>query len=223
MINIKSLCFSYDEKEGYSLNDINLTIPKGHYISVIGENGSYKTTLVKLILGSLKPSSGSIERNYKNIGYVPQRSDSFNFDFSITVYEILKVHLKSLKLNNLAEIDRVLKIVHLDNFKNSLIGNLSGGQQQRVFIARALLGSPELLVLDELSTAIDEKTQIEIYDLIAKLNKENNITILSVEHNKEKAIKYSSKILELSLGTALLYSKEEYLKKLKENGGEFSI
>ncbi|MFR5264280.1 metal ABC transporter ATP-binding protein [Clostridium sp.] len=215
MINIKSLCFSYDGSENYNLNNINLKIPKGHYISVVGENGSYKTTFIKLLVGSLKPSSGSIEKNIKSIGYVPQRSDNFNSEFSITVYEILKIHLKSLKLKDLQEIDRVLDIVHMENFKNSLIGNLSGGQQQRIFIARALLGSPELLVLDELSTGIDEKTQLEIYELLSSLNKNNNLTIISVEHSKEKALKYSSKIIELSLGNLSFYSKDEYKNKLE--------
>ena len=215
VINIKSLCFSYDGSENYNLNNINLKIPKGHYISVVGENGSYKTTFIKLLVGSLKPSSGSIEKNIKSIGYVPQRSDNFNSEFSITVYEILKIHLKSLKLKDLQEIDRVLDIVHMENFKNSLIGNLSGGQQQRIFIARALLGSPELLVLDELSTGIDEKTQLEIYELLSSLNKNNNLTIISVEHSKEKALKYSSKIIELSLGNLSIYSKDEYKNKLE--------
>ncbi|WP_055070875.1 metal ABC transporter ATP-binding protein [Clostridium massiliamazoniense] len=214
MINIKSLCFSYDGSENYNLNNINLKIPRGHYISVVGENGSYKTTFIKLLVGSLKPSSGSIEKNIKSIGYVPQRSDNFNSEFSITVYEILKIHLKSLKLKDLQEIDRVLDIVHMKEFKNSLIGNLSGGQQQRIFIARALLGSPELLVLDELSTGIDEKTQLEIYELLSSLNQNNNLTIISVEHSKEKALKYSSKIIELSLGNLSFYSKEEYKNKL---------
>lgn len=214
MINIKSLCFSYDGSENYNLNNINLKIPRGHYISVVGENGSYKTTFIKLLVGSLKPSSGSIEKNIKSIGYVPQRSDNFNSEFSITVYEILKIHLKSLKLKDLKEIDRVLDIVHMKEFKNSLIGNLSGGQQQRIFIARALLGSPELLVLDELSTGIDEKTQLEIYELLSSLNQNNNLTIISVEHSKEKALKYSSKIIELSLGDLSFYSKEEYKNKL---------
>lgn len=214
MINIKSLCFSYDGSENYNLNNINLKIPRGHYISVVGENGSYKTTFIKLLVGSLKPSSGSIEKNIKSIGYVPQRSDNFNSEFSITVYEILKIHLKSLKLKDLQEIDRVLDIVHMKEFKNFLIGNLSGGQQQRIFIARALLGSPELLVLDELSTGIDEKTQLEIYELLSSLNQNNNLTIISVEHSKEKALKYSSKIIELSLGNLSFYSKEEYKNKL---------
>lgn len=221
MINIKSLCFSYDGSENYNLNNINLRIPKGHYISVVGENGSYKTTLIKLLIGTLKPSAGTIEKNIKTIGYVPQRSDDFNSEFSITVYEILKIHLKALKIKDFNEIDKVLQIVHMEEFKHSLIGNLSGGQQQRIFIARALLGSPELLVLDELSTGIDEKTQLEIYNLISELNKKNNLTIISVEHSKEKALKYSSKILELSLGNLHLYSRDEYLNKLNKLKGEF--
>ena len=122
-----------------------------------------------------------------------------------------------MKIKDKSEIDKVLSFVNMNEFKNRLIGSLSGGQQQRIFIARALIGSPDLLVLDELSTGVDEKTQNEIYSLIATLTKENKITVVSVEHNKEKAIKYSSLILELKFGSATLYTKEDYLLYYDEN------
>ncbi len=88
-----------------------------------------------------------------------KKVDNFNSQFSITVYEVLKVHLKTLKIKDKGDIDRVLSAVNMLEFKDRLIGSLSGGQQQRVFIARALIGHPNILILDEPSTGIDEKTQ----------------------------------------------------------------
>lgn len=217
MIKIKNLYFSYNGKEPYDLENINIDLPKQNYISIVGENGSCKTTLLKLILGYLKPGKGTIEKDFKKIGYVPQKVENFNSQFSITVYEILKCHLKAIKVNNLSSIDRVLELVKMSEFKYRLIGSLSGGQQQRIFIARALLGSPDLLVLDELSTGVDEKTQKEIYDLIYNLTRDNKITVVSVEHSKEKALKYSSLILELKLSNAKLYTRDEYLNYYNES------
>ena len=171
MIQIKNLYFSYNGTKPYNLENININLPKENYISIVGENGSCKTTLLKLILGYLKPQKGTIKKDFKSIGYVPQRLENFN----------------------------------------------SGGQQQRIFIARALIGSPDLLVLDELSTGIDEKTQLEVYSLIHELTKSKKLTVISVEHNKEKAIKYSSLILELKFANAHLYTTEEYLDYYNEN------
>lgn len=214
MINIKNLSFSYNGLTPYQLNNINVGIPKEEFISIIGENGSGKTTLLKLLLGFLKPTKGLIDCGLYKIGYVPQKIDSFNSQFSITVYEILKVHLKAFKIKNATEIDRVLKIVNMEKHKNKLIGSLSGGQQQRIFIARALMGNPDLLVLDEPSTGVDEKTQDEIYSLLHHLNKEHKVTILCVEHNLKKALKYSSYLLEIKSGKGNLYENKLYLNKI---------
>lgn len=222
MIKINNLYFSYNGQTPYNLENINITLPKENYISIVGENGSCKTTLLKLILGHLKPQKGDIDKSFKNIGYVPQRLENFNSQFSITVYEILKSHLKALKIKDLSLIDDVLNLVSMIEFKNRLIGSLSGGQQQRIFIARALIGSPDLLVLDELSTGIDERTQNEIYELIYSLTKNKKITVLSVEHSKEKALKYSSLILELKYSKATLFTKQDYFNyynKNLQNGG----
>ncbi|MDO4534468.1 MAG: metal ABC transporter ATP-binding protein [Clostridium perfringens] len=214
MINIKHMSFSYNGTRPYDLKDINIKFPKSSFTSIIGENGSGKTTLLKLILGYLKPTEGEIDINLKSIGYVPQKIDNFNQQFSITVYEILKIHGNALKIKNIKdEILRVLDIVNIKELKNKLIGSLSGGQQQRVFIARALMGSPNTLILDEPSTGLDEKTQNEIYDLLKKLNIENNVTILCVEHNREKSLKYSSHILEIKNNMGIIYDNYNEDKK----------
>lgn len=214
MIDIQNLCFSYTGKTPYLLNNINLNIPKGVYISVIGANGSAKTTLVKLILGLLKPVSGTVNVDKNKIGYVPQKLDTFNSAFPITVYEVLNSHRKALQSNNFSIPDS-LKLVNMLEFQNKLLGNLSGGQQQRVLIGRALMGDPDLIILDEPSTGVDEANQNEIYKLLVHLNKYHDKTILSVEHNIQKALTYSTHILKVENGTTKLYTTNEYRALLR--------
>ena len=209
MITIKNMSFSY-VKGNDLLKDINLNIPNGVYLSVLGENGSCKSTLIKLILGLLKPDCGSIEINTKKISYVPQRLDNFNAEFPITVKEVLSSHAKAIKLKDSKAVSNVLEKVNMDNFKNNLIGNLSGGQQQRVFIARALIGNPDLIILDEPSTGVDVKNQQEIYSLLSKINKEQGTTIISIEHNMDIALKYSTHILTINNGKLTLQSNKDF-------------
>jgi len=210
MIKIKNLCFSYHKSSTMLLDNINLTVPKGAYLSIVGENGSCKTTLIKLVLGLLNPNSGSIELATKKIAYVPQRLENFNSEFPISVFEVLKTHAKALHLNVNEAVEESLNKVNLPSFKNNLIGNLSGGQQQRVFISRALMGNPELIILDEPSTGVDYKAQAEIYSILKKINKEYGINIICIEHNMGLASKYSSHILKIDKGRVCLQSCEEF-------------
>ncbi|MFC0903605.1 metal ABC transporter ATP-binding protein [Clostridium sp. MT-14] len=210
MIHIKDLTFSYTGSPPYLLNKINLNIEKGAYVSIIGENGSAKTTLIKLILGLLHPLKGTIHVSTKKIGYVPQMMETFNSQFPITVSELIKCHMKILKIKDKASVDRCLNIMGMSKFKNSLIGNLSGGQRQKIFIARALIGHPDLLIFDEPSTGIDIPSQKDIYKLISNLNRNSSITILSVEHNLKAALENSSQICTIDSGNISLYNIEEY-------------
>lgn len=210
LIKIDNLSFAYSKNTPPLLKDVNLDIPKGVYLSIVGENGSCKTTLIKLILGLLIPISGSITVNTDNIAYVPQRLDGFNSQFPISIYEILKIHAKSLKLDPKSSSMDVLEKVNMVKFKENLIGNLSGGQQQRVFIARALIGNPDLIILDEPSTGVDIKNQQEIYSLLSKINKEQGTTIISIEHNMDIALKYSTHILTINNGKLTLQSNKDF-------------
>ncbi|WP_027626780.1 metal ABC transporter ATP-binding protein [Clostridium lundense] len=210
MIQINDLSFSYTKNTPYIIKNINLHIGKGTYTSIIGQNGSCKSTLVKLILKLLKPCKGSININTNKIGYVPQRIDNFNSQFPITVNEILQCHINILKIKNKNIIDNSLDSIGMLRFKNTLIGNLSGGQQQKVFIARALMGEPELLILDEPSTGVDIKSQNEIYSFIKNLNINKKITVISVEHNMEAALNNSSHIIKMKEGSALLFNALDY-------------
>ena len=210
LIKIDNLSFAYNKNTSPLLKDVNLDIPKGVYLSIVGENGSCKTTLIKLILGLLPPISGSITVDTDNIAYVPQRLDGFNSQFPISIYEILKIHAKSLKLDPKSSSIDVLEKVNMLKFKENLIGNLSGGQQQRVFIARALIGNPDLIILDEPSTGVDVKNQQEIYSLLSKINKEQGTTIISIEHNMDIALKYSTHILTINNGKLTLQSNKDF-------------
>ena len=138
MITIKNMSFSY-VKGNDLLKDINLNIPNGVYLSVLGENGSCKSTLIKLILGLLKPDCGSIEINTKKISYVPQRLDNFNAEFPITVKEVLSSHAKLIKLKDSKAVSNVLEKVNMDNFKNNLIGNLSGDNNREFLLQEHFL------------------------------------------------------------------------------------
>ncbi|OPJ64605.1 metal ABC transporter ATP-binding protein [Clostridium oryzae] len=210
MLTIKNLNFSYGDSSDYVLKNINLKIDKGVYLSILGENGSGKSTLLKLLLGFLNPSGGSIAIDTKNIGYVPQKFESYNSQFPITVYEMMNVHRKCTKIKDKSAIKNALDTVNMTGFANSLIGNLSGGQRQKIFIARALLGKPDLLVLDEPSTGIDNPSQREIYSLLKDLNRKEGMTIISVEHNFNAAMNNSSKIFYLNSGIGCLHDPQDF-------------
>lgn len=214
MIKIENLSFSYCKGQKL-LDNINIDIPDGIYLSFLGENGSCKSTLIKLILGILKPDSGTITVNTKKIAYVAQRLDNFNTEFPITVKELLKCHAKTVSIKDDSIIYEALEKVSMTEFQNNLIGKLSGGQMQRVFIAKALIGDPDLIILDEPSTGVDEKNQKEMYSILQNLNKKYKKTILSVEHNKKIALKYSTHILTIKDSVLSLYKKEDYIQNLK--------
>ena len=180
MIHAERLVFSYTGAQPYVLNGIGLEIKDGEYVSVVGENGCGKSTLIHLMLKFLKPTGGTISSEAKVTGYVPQKSNNTNTGFPITVYETLNSYRKLMKIKDKDQILRRLKQVGMSEFQNALMGTLSGGQYQKILLARALMGSPDLLILDEPSTGVDLNSQAEIYGILKKLNQDNGITIVSV-------------------------------------------
>ena len=213
MIKLKNLSFSYSSTPPYVINNISLTVNKGDYISILGDNGSGKSTLIKLILKLIEPTKGTIKSDLLKIGYLPQRFENLNTQFPITVHEMLNCYRKTLKIKDKNIISKYLDIVRMNDFRNSLIGTLSGGQCQKIFIARALMGNPELLIMDEPSEGVDAKSQDEIYSLIKNINRNNGITVISVEHNLKAAISNSTLIYHLKDGNGHLCSPKEYMKE----------
>lgn len=213
MIHIEHLFFSYTGSFPYVIDDITLDINAGEYVSILGENGCGKSTLVRLLLNFLKPSKGSITTNATRIGYVPQKKDFSNSGFPITVSEALDSYRRILKLKDKSVIEKNLQMVGMENYLNEMMDNLSGGQNQKILIARALMGSPDLLVLDEPSTGVDIKSQLEIYDFLKKLCIQQGITIITVEHNLEAALKNSSIIYHMQNGKGHLCDPKQYVNE----------
>jgi zinc transport system ATP-binding protein len=218
MIRSENLCFSYNGSAPYILDNISLYIKDGEYVSILGENGSGKSTLIKLMLKLLKPTRGTIVCDTRRIGYVPQKNDFSNAQFPITVYEMLNSYRKLLRIKGKNDIIESLNWVRMSEYKDALVGTLSGGQCQKIFIARALIGNPQLLILDEPSTGVDANSQKEIYGFIKKVNSENGITIVSVEHNLDAAIKNSTLIYHLSAGHGHLCTPQKYINEFLNSG-----
>lgn len=212
MIAIENLTFSYTSSPPYLIEDLSMEIPKGQFVSIIGENGSAKSTLVKLIVGLLEPIKGSVTLHEKNMAYVPQRMESFNKEFPITVEEVYKIHLHALGNKDLTLIDKCLEEVSMKEYKKSLIGSLSGGQTQRVFIGRALLDNPNLLILDEPSTGMDLRSQKEVREILRNL-RQRGVSILTVEHNISAAIHNSDYIIRMGDHKGVIYD----IKTFKTN------
>lgn len=217
MIKIENLFFSYTGSSPYVLNSIDLEIRDGEYVSVVGENGSGKSTLMRLMLKFIKPTSGSIAMQAERIGYVPQKNDFSNSSFPITVYEVLNSYRRLLKIKNKDILSEALEQVGMSDFTDTLMGTLSGGQSQKILIARALMGKPDLLILDEPSTGVDIGSQKEIYDFLKRINKDNGITIVSVEHNLDAAISNSNLIYHLMGGQGHLCTPRQYADEFLKN------
>ncbi len=174
------------------LEDINLSIRSGEFLGIIGPNGGGKTTLLKVILGLIKPDRGRVtvmgqppERGRKYIGYVSQ-SNLFDRDFPISVLDVVLMgrYGRSGLLRRYHEQDKAaaleaLKKVEILDYRDRQVGRLSGGEQQRVFIARALATNPRLLLLDEPTASIDPAMQAEFYQLLERLKESMAIVLVS--------------------------------------------
>lgn len=169
-----------------ALENINLEINEGDFVYFLGPNGGGKTTLVKAIANILKPSSGELEVNTNDIGYLPQNL-KINKNFPASVFEIIYSGFYKQRLFPTKEqkqvIDNLLINMEILDLKNKLIGELSGGQLQRVLLCRSLVNNPKLLILDEPTSAIDVNFKNILFEYIEKLNKEKNITIIIITHD----------------------------------------
>ena len=181
------------------LEDVTLPVSEGDFLAVLGPNGSGKTRLLKIILGLLKPFRGAVSimgeplesfRSWDKVGYVPQKATHFDPLFPASSREVVAMGLLAgrppFHRASRAEgeaVRRALDVVGMAEVMDRPVGRLSGGQQQRVFIARALVRKPRLLFLDEPTTGVDAGAEGRFYDLLARLNKEEGITIVLVTHD----------------------------------------
>lgn len=192
VIDIDNVSFNYGSVP--VLEDISLKIHEDEFIGIIGPNASGKSTLLKLILGLLKPDAGTIQKyNQKcahktnHIGYVPQHVN-FARDFPVTVEEVVMMgHVSSaskffsFNKDETASGLEAMQTLEIDNIARRQIGSLSGGQLQRVLIARALVCKPNVLILDEPTSNVDMRVEEDIFSLLK--NYSEHMTIIVVSHD----------------------------------------
>ena len=157
-----------------------------------------------------------MKNTFSSIGYVPQRFETLNSQFPITVYEVMEYYRRILKVADKQAVRRCLEQMHVYDLRDRLIGTLSGGQCQKVLIARALLGSPQLLIFDEPSTGIDVKSQQELYKFMQELH-EQGITIITVEHNLKFAARNADKMYHVMNGHGHFCNPQEYVQEYMQH------
>lgn len=178
------------------LEDVTLTVEEGQFLGIVGPNGSGKSTLLKISLGMLRPQAGTVslfghplskQKHDGLVGYVSQKSNSFQRDFPATVEEVVAAGLLTKRLFRRKQVKEqvaeALSQVGMQDFRFRNIGQLSGGQQQRVFIARALISKPKLLILDEPTVGIDRDSTAQFYDLLHHLHQQEKLTLVMVTHD----------------------------------------
>jgi len=206
-VTVSNLTFGYDYRT--VLKDVSFKINSGDFLAVIGNNGSGKSTLIKCILGinKIPPKRIFLDdiditeyKNFRNVGYVPQKFDDFNYEFPITVNEILQVSRYSKFTEN--EKLELLDRVGILKLQNENINNLSGGQLQRVFIARSLINKPKLLILDEPTVGVDKENVDSFFKTVNDLNR-NGISIILITHNIHESKANLSHVLSIHNGEAV--------------------
>jgi zinc transport system ATP-binding protein len=211
ILEVKNLSFGYGSTE--ILSNLSFVVEKGDYIALAGPNGAGKTTLMKTVLNLTGKYQGEVIlfgelsqefSAWQKIGYLPQKTDLFNPLFPATAKEVVKLGLLSGKKFprhfNAKDNKRALEVLSemgIEELQNRPIMELSGGQQQRVFLARSLVSNPELLILDEPSTALDPQTREIFFDIIDKLNKKRKVAIILITHDTAHIGRHAEKLMYL--------------------------
>ncbi len=202
--------------EDVVLSAVSFEIFPGDYVGILGANGSGKTTLIKLIVGLLEPTGGSIKlfgddprvfRGWDQIGYVPQHVFKNDQNFPATVEEIVasgfgRDERRLSVVERRSYMEQALESARVAHVRHRRIGELSGGEQQRTFIARALATRPKLLILDEPTTGIDRTSEQEFYALLKRLN-DDGMTILLISHDLDAIAREVKRVM--CLNQALVY------------------
>lgn len=204
LIKIKDLCFSYGKTE--VLKNLNLIINQGDFLGIIGSNGSGKSTLIKLLVSELKNFTGSIEifgedilafKDWSKIGYVAQIDRGKTIAFPISVRELITLNLYSdfnifnhPRKKHTQIVNDIVRILNIENLIDKNFNDLSGGQKQKVMIAKALVHNPSLLIFDEPTVGVDEKSKREFFDMLEHINQFHGITIIMVTHEMDLADEY---------------------------------
>lgn len=182
-------------------SDVNFDIEKGDFVCIIGPNGAGKTSLVKIIMGLLKPTSGEIHLYESKIGYVPQYLNRDEFS-PMTVEELLLLKMSPNFFSRTgaykSEMNKILSTTNIEHVLNKKLHHLSGGEMQRVMIAYALIDRPGLLILDEPVSGIDIHGEQDFYELLEQIHQEFDITIMMISHDIDIVYQYATNVICLN-------------------------
>ena len=231
--NIKDLCVAYN---GYFvLLGVSFRIKKGEFIAIAGPNGAGKSTLLRTLAGLKQPNSGSIQLDGRALSDYPRRFiakliavifQDFSCSYDFTVFDIVAMgrnpfltRWKPLSVNDRAIIANVMELTKVSHLSDRLFFDLSSGEKQRVIIAKALAQQPALLLLDEPSTHLDLHHQVNVFNILGRLNRLNNVTVVCITHDVTLAAQYANRFLLLSSGRLLADGTAEEVihQQLMEN------
>ncbi|SOB92162.1 NitT/TauT family transport system ATP-binding protein [Ureibacillus xyleni] len=221
-LNVSKVHHTYFSKEAATeaLQDINLSINKGEFVSFIGPSGCGKTTLLSIIAGLFQPTLGTVkiegqdvfENDDLSIGYMLQQDYLFPWK---TIEENITLGLKLLKKENHSIASKLLKDVGLPPVEKKYPRELSGGMRQRVALARTLAVNPKILLLDEPFSALDYQSKLKLEDLVSEMLKEYNKTAILVTHDLGEAIAMSDRIFLFSPRPGRLYKTFEVPEEIR--------
>lgn len=208
-IKVENLSFYYDDEP--VLENVSYQVDPGEFVILTGENGAAKSTLIKATLGLLKPSSGQVtiakqntEGDKLRMGYIPQQVASFNAGFPSTVLELVNSGrypngkwFKKLTERDHAHVKKALEAVGMWNMRHKRVGELSGGQKQRISLARIFANDPDLFILDEPTTGMDERSRNNFYELLQHSAHEHGKSILMITHDHDDIKGYVDRQIRL--------------------------
>lgn len=229
IISVRDLHFTYADGDTEVLEGVSFAVRQGEFDVLLGQNGAGKSTLLKLLLGELQPQHGGEIRlfgedvrrfrDWQRMSFVRQNGMQNCQNFPATVLELVTANLyRSIGFFRFAgkkEKERAMQAlseVGMADYSGRLISQLSGGQQQRVLLARALVNAPALMILDEPTAGMDEKSIAEFYQLLAAVQKQHGVSILMVTHDPEKVRGLADHIFRLQDGRMLKESFDAYEK-----------
>ena len=208
LIELKNLTKNFDDQQ--VLRGINLDIYEKEFLTLLGPSGCGKTTTLRIIAGFEEPSDGEVLFNGIEISKLPPYKREVNTVFQkyalfphLNVAENIGFGLNLKKVDKTViaqKVERMLKMVGLEGFGKRDVTLLSGGQQQRVMIARAMIGDPKLLILDEPTTGVDARSTKILYDMLYEINTKYNTTIFMITHGRLQDCKGCDRILRMDEG-----------------------
>jgi ABC-2 type transport system ATP-binding protein len=215
VLEASGLVKRYGERE--ALRDVSLRAARGELVAVIGPNGAGKTTLLSILAGIQRPDAGSVGKARGEIGWVPQQAALYS---KLTVAENLALFARLERVDDpAAAVGRMLDLTGLRDRAGDQVGVLSGGNRQRVNIAIGLLSSPEVLLLDEPSAALDPRQRERLWEFILRLAEEDGTAVIYATHNIQEADRHATRIVVLADGELLFTGTPRELERLVGTDG----